>query len=55
MINQYGDRAVYIGNVNGNVYMKTSDNSDDYRQMFRYISTDLRTWRSFLYDEKHIP
>lgn len=55
MVNQYGNRSVYIGEVNGNVYMNSSDNSLDYRQIFRYISTDLRSWRSFVYADKHIP
>ena len=55
MVNQYGNHAVYIGTVGGNVYMNRSDNSDNYRQIFRYISADLRSWRSCLYDDKHIP
>lgn len=28
MVNQYGDHAVCIGTVNGDVYMNSSDNSD---------------------------
>lgn len=55
MINQYGEHSVYIGAVNGNVYMNSSDDTNNYRQIFRYISTDLRSWRSSLYAEKHIP
>ena len=55
MVNQYGNRSVYIGEVNGNVYMNSFGDSLDYRQIFRYISTDLRSWRSFVYADKHIP
>ena len=55
MVNQYGTHAVCIGTVNGDVYMNSSDNSENYRQIFRYISADLRSWRSCLYDDKHIP
>lgn len=29
--------------------------SENYRKIFRYISADLRSWRSCLYDDKHIP
>ena len=54
-VNQYGDHPVYIGNVNGNVYVKSSDDSPDYRQIFHDISTDLRSWRAVLYGERHIP
>ena len=54
-VNQNGDHSVYIGNVNGNVYLNVSDASPDYRQIFHVISTDLRSWRHFLYEEKHIP
>lgn len=54
MVNQYGNHAVCIGTVNGDVYMNSSDNSENYRQIFRYISADLRSWRSCLYDDKHI-
>lgn len=32
-----------------------SGSTENYRQIFRYISADLRSWRSCLYDEKHIP
>ncbi len=55
MVNQYGDHAVCIGTVNGDVYMNSSDNSENYRQIFRYISADLRSWRSCLYYDKHVP
>ena len=49
MVNQYGEHVVCIGTVNGDVYMNRSDNSENYRQIFCYISTDLRSWRSCLY------
>lgn len=35
--------------------MNSSGGSVDYRQIFHDISTDLRVWRSVLYEEKHIP
>lgn len=55
VVNQYGNHPVYLGNVNGDVYMNSSGGSVDYRQIFHDISTDLRVWRSVLYEEKHIP
>lgn len=55
VVNQYGNHPVYFGNVNGDVYMNSSGGSVDYRQIFHDISTDLRVWRSVLYEEKHIP
>lgn len=55
VVNQYGNNPVYFGNVNGDVYMNSSGDSADYRQIFHDISTDLRVWRSVLYEEKHIP
>lgn len=55
VVNQYGNHPVYFGNVNGDVYMNSSGGSVDYRQVFHDISTDLRVWRSVLYEEKHIP
>ena len=55
IVNQYGNHPVYFGNVNGDVYMNSSGGNVDYRQIFHDISTDLRVWRSALYEEKHIP
>lgn len=54
-VNQYGDHPIYIGNVNGNVYMKSFEGSPDYRQVFHDLSTDLRLWRVVLYGKRHIP
>lgn len=53
-VNQYGNHPVYIGKVNGDVFMNSSDGSVDYRQIFHDVSTDLRVWRSVLYEKKHI-
>lgn len=55
VVNQYGDHSVYIGEVNGNVFMNVPGVSPDYRQIFHDISTDLRKWRSVLYQQRHIP
>lgn len=55
VVNQYGDHSIYIGRVNGNVFMNVPGVSPDYRQIFHDISTDLRKWRSVLYHEMHIP
>lgn len=55
IVNQYGDHSVYIGKVNGNVFVNVHGDSPDYRQIFHNISTDLRKWRHYLYEDKHIP
>ena len=53
IVNQYGDHSVYIGKVNGNVFVNVHGDSPDYRQIFHDISTDFRKWRSVLYLERH--
>ena len=40
----------YCSLYQNNYYIKILN-----RQIFRYISADLRSWRSYLYDDKHIP
>lgn len=54
-VNQSGDYSVYIEHNNGRVYVNGTGGSSDYRQIFHDISTDLRSWRSILYEQKHIP
>lgn len=54
-VNQSGDYSVFIEHNNGRVYVNGSGGSSDYRQIFHDISTDLRSWRSILYEQKHIP
>lgn len=55
IVNQSGDYSVYIEHNNGRVYVNGTGGSSDYRQIFHDISTDLRSWRSILYEQKHIP
>ena len=56
VVNQNGDYSVYIGNVNGDVNLNISGvGVPNYRQIFHDISTDLRSWRTVLYQQRHIP
>jgi len=55
VVNQFGNHSVFIGELNGNVLLNVSDVNPDYRQIFHDISTDLRKWRHYLYEDKHIP
>ena len=54
VVNQFGDHSVFIGELNGNVFLNVSDANPDYRQIFHDISTDLRKWRHCLYKDEHI-